>query len=484
MGAGERAAHTELLMISQRTRGLQNTLLVCQAVIAVLLLCATAEVTFTFITGASILHIERYPIYAAVLISGLVLESAKRGRAAVQANLFQRSFLDQHGVTLRQVCFAMGMLLCYLALMKDQFISRSFMLIYFPVLYAGLLASNYFLPRILARRIFRGVREERVLLIGPADRVAGLQEWMRAKEIFGVRTVGLLTDTGVAGSRVHGLTCFGTVADAEATMRREGVTQVVVLGLPEERERHRQLVCVAEKLGVRFSILSNLEEMLAHPVVHTEDDGLRFIMLREEPLENPLNRILKRGLDLAVAAPVVVLLLPPLAVIIWMIQRFQSPGALFYRQTRAGIQNRQFEIIKFRTMTENHGCEALQATQGDCRVYPVGRWLRRFSVDELPQFINVLKGEMSVTGPRPHLVEHNTQFAEQLSNYHIRAFVKPGITGLAQVRGFRGEARTADEIAQRVASDISYLENWKLALDLSIIFRTVWQVLNPPRSAY
>ena len=91
---------------------------------------------------------------------------------------------------------------------------------------------------------------------------------------------------------------------------------------------------------------------------------------------------------------------------------------------------------------------------------------------------------MSVTGPRPHLVEHNVQFAEQLSNYHIRAFVKPGITGLAQVRGFRGEACTAEEIAQRVASDISYLENWKLMLDVSIILRTIWQVIVPPRSAY
>ena len=111
-------------------------------------------------------------------------------------------------------------------------------------------------------------------------------------------------------------------------IRRERVTQVIVAGLPEDREAHRRLVEAVEKLGVRFSIQSNLEEMLAHPVVHTEDDGLRFIMLREEPLENPLNRILKRGLDLAVALPVVVLVLPPLAVAIWLIQRVQRPGVV------------------------------------------------------------------------------------------------------------------------------------------------------------
>lgn len=471
-------------MISQRTRGLQKTLLACQGLIAALLLCATAEITFTFITSVSILHIERYPIYAAVLIGGLVLESAKRPRTVTQANLLQRNFLDQHTVTLRQVCYAMGMLLCYLALMKDQFISRSFMLVYFPALYVALLASNYYLPRVLARRIFQGVREERLLLIGPADRVGGLKTWMRNKEIFGVRTIGVLTRGGVEGTEIHGFPCFGVPEDAEGVIRHEGVTQVVVLGLPEERETHKRLVSVVEKMGVRFSILNNLEEMLAHPVVHTEDDGLRFITLREEPLENPLNRILKRALDLAVATPVVALILPPLSAMIWVIQRFQSPGAIFYRQTRAGLQNRNFEIIKFRTMSENHGETARQASKGDERVYPAGAWMRRFSIDELPQFINVLKGEMSVTGPRPHLVEHNTQFAVQLANYHIRAFVKPGITGLAQVRGFRGEARTTTDIAQRVASDISYLENWRLALDLSIIARTVWHVIHPPRSAY
>jgi len=471
-------------MISQRTRGLMNTLLVCQGVIAVILLCATAEVTFTFFTAASLIHIERYPIYAAVVIGGLVLESVNRSRALTRVNLFKRSFLDQHTVTLRQVCYASGGLLCYLALFKDQYISRTFMLVFFPSLYAALLASNYFLPRFLARRIFQGAHEERTLLVGPPERIATLKEWMQNKAHFGMQAVGFLSDEAAEGETVGGFRCHGSPAEIESVIQRHGVTQVIVAGIPEDREAHRRMVRVVERAGVRFSILSNLEELLSHPVVHAEDDGLRFITLREEPLENPLNRILKRALDLAVAAPIVLFLLPPLAVLIWALQRFQSPGALLYRQTRAGIQNRNFQIIKFRTMRENHGATGRQAIPGDDRVYPAGRWIRRYSIDELPQFLNVLRGEMSVTGPRPHLLEHNAQFAEHLANYHIRASVKPGITGLAQVRGLRGEARTPDAIAQRVASDISYLENWKLALDVSIILRTVWQVLNPPRSAY
>lgn len=471
-------------MISQRTRGLGATLLVCQAILAALLLAVTAELTFTFITSASYFHIERYPIYTAILIGGLLLESAKRGPAINHCSLLQRNFQSRHAVTVRQVCYAMGALLAYLALFKDHFISRAFMVAYLPALYGVLLCSNTYLPGILARRVFRGVHRERALLIGGAEGIVRLQTWMKNKELLGVQAVGVLAAGGTIGGNIHGFHCHGGPEELESVICREGVTHVIVAGFPMDWVAHRRLVSVVEKLGVRLSILSNLEETLAHPVVHTEDDGLRFITLREEPLENPLNRIVKRTLDVVVSAPVVVLFLPPVSLVVWLIHRFQSPGALFYRQTRAGIQNRNFEIIKFRTMHGNHGATARQACERDPRVYPAGRWLRRFSVDELPQFINVLKGEMSVTGPRPHLVEHNTQFAEQLANYHIRAFVKPGITGLAQVRGFRGEARTADEIAQRVASDISYLENWKLALDVSIIFRTLWQVIHPPSSAY
>jgi lipopolysaccharide/colanic/teichoic acid biosynthesis glycosyltransferase len=123
-----------------------------------------------------------------------------------------------------------------------------------------------------------------------------------------------------------------------------------------------------------------------------------------------------------------------------------------------------------------------QATKNDSRVFLAGRWLRKTSIDELPQFLNVLFGDMSVVGPRPHLVEHNRDFAALLSNYQLRAYVRPGITGLAQVRGFRGEATEA-AIAARLEADVAYLENWSLALDIAIIFGTAWQIVRPPKSA-
>jgi len=270
----------------------------------------------------------------------------------------------------------------------------------------------------------------------------------------------------------------------EAVICKHGVTQVILLELPAMRNVHRHLVSVVERLGARLLILSDLEEKLNHPIVEIEDDGLHFITLRQEPLENPLNRGLKRALDLAVAVPVLVLVFPVTTLIVWAFQRWQSPGPLFFRQSRAGIQNHEFTILKYRTMHTNNDDAARQATKNDARVFGAGRWMRRFSIDEIPQFCNVLSGEMSVVGPRPHLMEHNRQFARLMGNYHVRTFVKPGITGLAQIWGYRGQARNPEDIAKRLQSDIAYLENWTFGLDCIIILASAWHMVAPPKTAY
>jgi putative colanic acid biosynthesis UDP-glucose lipid carrier transferase len=254
------------------------------------------------------------------------------------------------------------------------------------------------------------------------------------------------------------------------------VSQVVLI---EFREDSAALVEPIQHSGARLLIISDLAERLGHSISMFEDDGFHFFSLHEEPLENPFNRILKRAFDILFSLLVLVFLLPPLSAVVWVVHRFQSPGPLFFRQVRAGIQNREFLIWKFRSMN-------MGPASGDSdgpRIFPGGRLLRRYSLDEFPQFINVLRGEMSVVGPRPHLVEHNVQFAQVMSAFHIRAFVKPGITGLAQVRGFRGEARTVDAVSHRLESDMRYLENWSPLLDMGIVLRTAWQVLFPPDAA-
>jgi lipopolysaccharide/colanic/teichoic acid biosynthesis glycosyltransferase len=204
----------------------------------------------------------------------------------------------------------------------------------------------------------------------------------------------------------------------------------------------------------------------------------------EEPLEDPVNRLVKRAMDIMISGLVVSLVLPPLALLVAVSQRCQSPGPLFFLQTRSGRSSKPFRIIKFRTMSATNKSPARQATRNDERVYPFGRWLRKTSLDEMPQFLNVLRGEMSVVGPRPHMIVHNRRFQEMMASYRVRAFIKPGITGIAQVSGYRGEARTDSEILERVKRDIGYVENWSVWQDFVIVCKTFMRVIKPHHTAY
>jgi exopolysaccharide biosynthesis polyprenyl glycosylphosphotransferase len=465
-------------MVTQRTEGFYRLFLLCQIVIVALLFWFGVWVMVTFYSPSAELTWRRYSIYCGMLVLGMFLESLTRDGSK---NYFlQNELLRQHRLSLRQTIASTGALVLYLIAAKDAFISRIFFFNFVPWLYVALLFSHYYLPSVLARSIFK--HDEKTLLVGSTQKAAQLRGWLRRKDKIGLRTVGLISDEKIDQSE-EGIPVLGSPDQLVKIIRERGITQIILLEFPLT-ETNQNIIRVCDQLGIRLLIVSDLEEKLRHSVTHFEDDGFRFIGLREEPLENPLNRFFKRAIDLAIALPVVLFIFPILAVFVWVAQRFQSPGPLFHAQTRAGMQNRQFLIYKFRTMRPDHHELARQAQDQDERVYPLGKWFRKLSIDEVPQFWNVLRGDMSIVGPRPHLIEHNNQFSRLMENYHVRAFVKPGITGLAQVRGFRGEARNNSDIENRVACDIEYLENWHLSLECGIILRTFAQLIMPPRTAY
>jgi exopolysaccharide biosynthesis polyprenyl glycosylphosphotransferase len=464
-------------MLTQRTEGLYRLFLFCQIIIVAALFWIGVWIMVTFYSdSAGTLTWQRYSIYCGMLVLGLTLETLSRSK-----NFFlQNELLRPHRLSLRQTATSVGLLVLYLVAAKDAFISRVFLFNFVPWLYIALLFSHYYLPSILARGIFR--REDKTLLIGSSQRAAQLRDWLQRKAEIGFRTVGLISDDDKIDD--VGVPLLGRPDQLEQAIREYGITQVILLEFPLFSEANQNVIQICDQLGIRLLILSDLEEKLRHSVTHFEDGGFRFIGLREEPLENPLNRFLKRFIDFAIALPVMLIVFPILAFIVFVAQRFQSPGPLFHVQERAGMQNRQFKIYKFRTMHSNNGEISRQASESDVRVYPLGKWFRKLSLDEVPQFWNVLRGDMSIVGPRPHLIEHNREFSKFLGNYHVRTFVKPGITGLAQVRGFRGEARNSADIENRVACDIEYLENWNLSLECAIIVRTFAHLIRPPRSAY
>jgi exopolysaccharide biosynthesis polyprenyl glycosylphosphotransferase len=464
-------------MVTQRTEGLYRLFVLCQVIIVALLFWLGVWIMVTFYAPAvEGLTFRRYSIYCGMLVLGMILEALSRSKNY----LWRDELFRPHRLSLRQTIASIGLLVIYLVATKDAFISRIFFFNFVPWLYVALLFSHHYLPGALARGVFR--REEKTLLVGPPQKAVCLRDWLRRKADIGLRTVGIVCENGAYPTDPD-TPVLGNSEQLETVIRDHDINQVILLEFPLT-EANQKVIRICDQLGIRLFILSDLEERLRHSVTHFEDGGFRFIGLREEPLENPLNRFCKRAIDLAIAIPVILIVFPIVAVIVFVAQRLQSRGPLFHVQRRAGMQNRQFQIYKFRTMRPDHDDVARQAQHGDERVYPLGKWFRKLSLDEVPQFWNVLKGDMSIVGPRPHLIEHNQQFSRFMENYHVRTFVKPGITGLAQVRGFRGEARNASDIENRITCDIEYLENWNLSLECDIILRTLAQLVFPPRSAY
>lgn len=211
---------------------------------------------------------------------------------------------------------------------------------------------------------------------------------------------------------------------------------------------------------------------------------LPILSLRRIPMDEPFNKFIKRTFDILLSIFVIVFILSWLTPLLGLIIKLESKGPVFFKQKRNGLDYKEFYCYKFRSMKPNPMADLEQITKGDERVTRVGRIIRKTSIDELPQFINVLKGEMSVVGPRPHMVSHTHMYAERINKFMVRHFIKPGITGLAQVSGYRGEVETENDIINRVKYDIFYLENWSLFLDIKIVFQTIYNALKGEEKAY
>jgi exopolysaccharide biosynthesis polyprenyl glycosylphosphotransferase len=422
--------------------------------------------------------VQRYILYYEFLIIGVVFGFDRRERSEPG-----KDWLIANRKSLRQAFFGLFSVFLVVFALKDVGISRSFFFSYLPSLYASLLFTNYWLPLSIAQRAFSGEREERAALVGTLETADRIQPWLERKQLMGMRTVGLVC-AEQAHAAASSLPILGTLDQIGDILRTKSITQLIVLNLSLGGERLREITQLCENAAVRLVVLHDLQPYFNHKTIVFEDDGVRFIGLREEPLESPLNRVVKRLLDLAVAIPVVLFILPFTNFLVWLIHLFFSPGPLFFKQVRNGMLGRPFIIYKYRTMHVHDDSDGRQASRNDPRIFRGGGWLRRLSIDELPQFLNVLLGDMSVVGPRPHLPQHDEVFVKVTRNYFIRRFIRPGITGWAQVNGYRGEILSETDIQRRVEADFHYLENWSFGLDVLIILKTVKHCFVPPDKAY
>ena len=466
-------------MISHRVRGLALLHGLLQTFILLVLFWIWMLI-FSLFLGERFLR-EQYITYAIVLVVTALLDL---GRSKLARNdLLHLDIIRNHGLSIRQTGVIVGGLLVFLVASKDIAISRLFLFTFAPAAYLVLLLTNVLCPRFLASILFSGQSSAKTLILGSVDDAVKLNPWLERKVKYGLHLVGLITTRSGLDDRCH-LPVLGDFSQITTILQNTDATKLIVLDLSLAPAQMVELADLCDKNGLRLLIVNDLEDKFHRSITFFDDDGFHFMEFRREPLECPVGRTIKRILDLAVALPVCVFILPPLCLAVWVFQRIQAPGPVFFRQKRTGKYNRPFLIFKFRTMYVGNHDEGRQAVQEDCRVFPAGRWMRKLSIDELPQFLNVLAGEMSVVGPRPHFVDHDALFGEIAHFYRVRSFIKPGITGLAQVRGLRGEARKERDLIDRIHSDVYYLENWSPILDWVIIFKTAWQMIAPPKTAY
>ena len=336
---------------------------------------------------------------------------------------------------------------------------------------------------LLATRVVAAARYAHTAAFGEAQRTAVivganrmgrmLADRLARNPQLGTRFCGYFDDrtpsrvTDVAGDRL-----LGTLSDLPEFVRARGIDTVYCsLPLCSQPRITRLIQQLQDTTASIYFVPDILLCDLMRTRVATVDD-VPVVALCESPYQGG-NAITKRAIDLLLASVILVAILPLLLAIAIAIKR-SSPGPVLFKQRRYGADGKEILVYKFRTMTcLEDGAVIRQASADDPRVTPIGRFLRRHSLDELPQFLNVLQGSMSVVGPRPHAVAHNEMYRKLIRGYMMRHKVKPGITGLAQIRGLRGETDTIEKMRARVELDLEYLRNWSPLLDLAIVIRTV-----------
>ena len=277
---------------------------------------------------------------------------------------------------------------------------------------------------------------------------------------------------------------FSGLSNTMHIARVQNITEIFSTVMPEDNREVYELMRQAEKALIRFRIVPDFANVINRPVHMDYIRDIPILSERREPLEEVINRVQKRMFDVAVSLIAIVFVLSWLTPLLSLLIYLSSPGPIFFSQWRSGKNNRPFRCLKFRSMALNAQADSRQATKNDVRVTTIGKFIRKTSLDEFPQFVNVLLGHMSIVGPRPHMLEHTKKYSAQEEHYMVRQFAKPGITGWAQTNGYRGEITEVQQMQKRVEYDLWYLENWSLSLDFKIMFLTVYNVFKGEPNAY
>jgi putative colanic acid biosynthesis UDP-glucose lipid carrier transferase len=359
--------------------------------------------------------------------------------------------------------------------------SRFITLVWFMVTPAMMLLWRLFFRSVLAELRARGRNIRSVAIAGATPLAESLAVRISQTPALGMRVVGIYDDR--IPSRRHEIAeRYGPfIGDTDRLVidAREGRIDIVYIALPLKAEPRINLI--VRRLADTTATVNVVADFMAFDPLHSRWGAIGDIPV-VSIFDTPFSGVggwLKRVEDIVLGTIILLIVLLPMAVVAVLV-KLSSPGNVFFSQRRYGLNGRPIHVLKFRTMTVTEdGDDVRQATQGDDRFtklgnFPLGAFLRRTSLDELPQFFNVLRGDMSIVGPRPHAIKHNELYRSKIHGYMLRHKVKPGITGWAQVNGWRGETDTDEKMARRIEHDLAYIRNWRLLWDIEIIFLTVF----------
>jgi len=311
-----------------------------------------------------------------------------------------------------------------------------------------------------------GSNTRNAIIIGHTQQTVNLKNLFETKAEYGYRFKGFFSD------KKQGDLITGRVADIESFALENKIDDIYCSLNEISNLRLRELVAFCDANNKVIKFIPDTKEIFSRNLTVDYYEFFPVLSLRKTPLHEPIATIAKRVFDIVFAFLVILLVLSWLTPIMALLIKLESNGPVFYRQIRAGMNEEQFFCFKFRSMQINNQMDQL-AVKNDPRVTKVGKFIRKTSIDELPQFLNVLLGDMSVVGPRPHIYSINHRYSVKIKKYGARHTVKPGITGLAQVRGFRGEITSDEDMINRIKYDVFYIENWSILLDIKIILQTI-----------
>jgi len=327
----------------------------------------------------------------------------------------------------------------------------------------------------------QGYNYRQVIIVGGGFNAMKTYESLAISD-FGYKVMGFFDDDENNKDSLPNY--LGKVSDIEAYISEYKIDDMFCTLPSQNEEVIYNLIKVSEKSMIRFHLIPEFYKFFKRQFSLHFVEATPILSLRFEPLQYFVNRFVKRTFDIVFSFLMLVTVFPIIYVIFGILIKCESPGPIFFKQKRTGIRGKEFNCYKFRSMRLNNDANTVQAVKGDSRTTRIGAFMRRTSIDELPQFINVLRNDMSVVGPRPHMLQHTALYSSLIDKFMVRHLVKPGITGWAQVSGCRGETKKVEDMEKRVIKDVWYLENWTFFLDLKIIFLTVFNAIRGEKNAY